>query len=261
MKSITLMAGALALVVAGTGCATKKYVAKTVAPVESRVSATETKNGDQDKTLADHNTALTEHKKELDELGTDLSRTKERVTDVDTKATAAGQAAQQANQAAQQANQAAGNAQQSADNARSFAEQGINRLEAMNKWDLSNSITVLFPFGQSKLTKDAKQQLDDFAQGLTGYERFQLEVQGFTDKSGSATFNDQLSQSRAEAVARYLSAEHKIPVRSISMLGSGYAAPVADDKTLDGRKQNRRVEVRLYVPQAGAKAVATGAGQ
>ena len=43
-------------------------------------------------------------------------------------------------------------------------------------------------------------------------------------------------------MARYLTTEHKIPVRAISMLGEGYAQPVADDKTRDGRKMNRRVE-------------------
>jgi outer membrane protein OmpA-like peptidoglycan-associated protein len=39
-------------------------------------------------------------------------------------------------------------------------------------------------------------------------------------------------------------------VRSVTTLGSGYALPVADDKTREGRKQNRRVEVRLFVPEA-----------
>jgi len=64
-------------------------------------------------------------------------------------------------------------------------------------------------------------------------------------------------------VARYLANEHKIPVRSITMLGSGYAQPVADDKTRDGRKQNRRVEVRLYVPEAASTSstVAKAGGQ
>jgi outer membrane protein OmpA-like peptidoglycan-associated protein len=263
MKSLAMMAGALALTLAGTGCATKKYVAKTVAPVETRVGATETKNTDQDKQLAEHGKVLTDQKKELDELGTDLSRTKERVTDADSKATAAGQAAQQANQAAQQASQSAGNAQRSADGARTYAEQGINRLDqtmtAMNKWGLSNSVTILFPLGQSMLSKDAKKQLDEFAEHLMGYDRYQIEVQGFTDKSGPSTVNDALSEARAAAVARYLTNEHKIPVRSVSSLGSGYAQPVADDKTREGRKQNRRVEVRLFVPEAGAKTVATAA--
>jgi outer membrane protein OmpA-like peptidoglycan-associated protein len=56
--------------------------------------------------------------------------------------------------------------------------------------------------------------------------------------------------------------EHKIPVRTINTLGSGYALPVADDKTRDGRKQNRRVEIRVWVPEAnaGSQVVAGGAG-
>ena len=66
---LTLMTGALALSLVGTGCATKKYVAKTVAPVEQRVTGTETKNGEQDKQIAGQGT-------QIQELGTDLSRTK-----------------------------------------------------------------------------------------------------------------------------------------------------------------------------------------
>ena len=97
MRNSLIMAGALGLVLVGTGCATKKYVAKTVSPVEAHVGAVESKNdqknAEQDKQIAEHGQALADHKKELDEIGTDLSRTKERVTDVDTKAGAAGQAA------------------------------------------------------------------------------------------------------------------------------------------------------------------------
>src|ERR1051326_3243634 len=189
-----MIAGALALTMAGTGCATKKYVAKTISPVESRVSATETKNTDQDKQLADQNTKFT---KEYEEVGTDLSRTKERLTDVDSKAAARGPARQHANSAAQHANTAAGNAQRSADGARSFAEQGLNRVEqtmtAMNKWNMTKSITILFPVGQATLSKDAKKDLDEFAQNLQSLQRYQIEVQGFTEKTGPASVNEPLS--------------------------------------------------------------------
>jgi outer membrane protein OmpA-like peptidoglycan-associated protein len=258
MKSMPMMFGAVALTLVGTGCATKKYVAQTVSPVEARVGAAESKNTEQDQALANQMKQISDVKKDLDEVGTDLSRTKERLTDADSKVVAAGQSAQQANQAA-------ANAQQSADGARSFAEQGLNRLDrtmtAMNKWNLSTSIAVLFPVGQSTLSKEAKAQLDDFAQNVAGYERYQIEVQGFTDKTGPASVNEALSEARANAVARYLTNEHKVPVRSVSMLGSGYALPVGDDKTREGRKQNRRVEIRLYVPEAGAKTIASaGAG-
>ncbi|HEY7336895.1 MAG TPA: OmpA family protein [Bryobacteraceae bacterium] len=265
MKHFTLTVGALGLMMASSSCiATHKYVAKTVSPVESRVSATESKNADQDKQLSDHSKALADQKKEIDEVGTDLSRTKERVTDVDSKATAAGQSAQQANQAAAAASQAAGNAQRTADQ----AGQNVDRVEktltttmnAMNKWDLSTSTTVLFTVGQSTLSKDARAQLDDFASKVAGYQRYQVEVQGFTDKTGPANFNESLSAARAEAVSRYLANEHKIPLRSISTLGSGYALPVADDKTRDGRKQNRRVEIRLFIPEAGSGSTTQAGG-
>ena len=249
MRNVTMMAGALALTLLGTGCATKKYVAKSIAPVETRVTGTETKNTEQDKSISDQG-------KQIGDLDRSLSRTNEKLTDADAKATAAGQSADKANQAATQANEAAGNAQRAADGARSFAEQSSNRLErtmdAMNKFQMVKSITVLFPVNQSKLSKDAQQDLDDFAKQTESLQRYIVEVQGFTDKTGSPTYNDVLSQERADAVSRYLANEHKIPLRAISKLGSGYALPVADDKTRDGRKQNRRVEVRLWVPEAGS---------
>jgi outer membrane protein OmpA-like peptidoglycan-associated protein len=258
------MAGAIALSVLSASCATKKYVAKTVAPVETHVSAVEAKengdatridgkNADQDKTIASQGQQLTD-------MGTDLSRTKERLTDADAKATNAGQAAQQANAAAQQANAAAGRAQQSADGAKTFADQGISRLErtidAVNKFQMVKSATVLFGVNDAKLTEEGKKDLDDFAKQADGLTRYAIEVQGFTDKTGPASVNEALSQRRAEEVARYLANEHKIAVRSIYTMGSGYAQPVADDKTRDGRKQNRRVEVRLFVPEAGSATIA-----
>src|SRR4029078_8274449 len=98
------MVGVLGTSLLGTGCmATHKYVAKTVAPVEQRVSGTETKNADQDKQLTAHGTQITD-------IEQDVSRTKEKLNDTDANATQAGQAARAADQ------KAAG-AQQSADGA------------------------------------------------------------------------------------------------------------------------------------------------
>ncbi len=255
-----MMAGAIALSFLSASCATKKYVAQTVAPVESHVkdvetklSATDAKNVDQDKTLASQG-------QQIADTNTDLSRTKERLTDTDAKATQDGQAAAQANTAAQAADQKAGRAQQAADGARTFADQGLTRLQrnmdAMNKYQMVKNATVLFSVGEAKLTDDGKKELDDFAKQADGLDRFVIEVQGFTDKTGTPSVNDALSARRAETVARYLNNEHKIPVRSIDTLGSGYAQPVADDKTRDGRKQNRRVEVRLFVPESATASVA-----
>jgi outer membrane protein OmpA-like peptidoglycan-associated protein len=251
MKTTITMAGAALLSFMGTGCvATHKYVAKTISPVESRVTASEQKNTDQDKQLADH-------AKDLDGLSTDLSRTKERVTDADAKAVAAGQSAQRAGERADNAQRSADGAQKSAEGAQTTADRGLQRSDvieknmvAMNKFQVAKTATVLFPLNQAKLNDDAKAELDDLAKMTDGKERYIIEVQGFTDKTGSALANEQLSQARAAAVARYLVNEHKIPVRTVTTLGSGYALPVADDKTRDGRTQNRRVEVRLFVPES-----------
>ena len=256
MKTMTLMACGLILTLAGTGCATKKYVAKTVSPVEARVSQTEGKNADQDKAIAGHGT-------QIEELDRDLSRTKEKLNDTDGKATAAGRAASEAREKADGAQRSADGAQKSADNARTVAEQGITRLEnsmvAMNKFQMLKSESVLFNFGQSKLNKDAQAQLEELAKSVAGMDRYVIEIQGYTDKTGSPAFNEKLSDERAQAVARFLANNEKIPVRSITMLGSGAAAPVGDDKTREGRKMNRRVEVRVFVPEASANGKTTTA--
>ena len=242
-----LMAGGLALSLAGTGCATKKYVAKTIAPVEAKADAAEAKNGEQDKALAGQS-------KQIEDLDRDLSRTKEHIADTDKQVAAVAVTAKSAGDRADAANR-------SADGARSLAEQGMDRtkqlgrnvertLDAMNNYQMKKSTTVLFPLGQSNLNDEAKALLDDFAKQVTGNDRYVVEVQGFTDKTGSPTANEALSQARAASVTRYLINDHKIPVRSVSAVGSGYAAPVGDDKTSEGRKENRRVEVRLFVPEA-----------
>ena len=256
MKSTMIMASALALSLVGTGCATKKYVAKTIAPVEQRVTGTEGKNTEQDK-------QITGHTQQIEETERDLSRTKEKLTDTDAKAVAAGQAAQKADEKAD-------GAWKTADGARSLAEKGIDRsnqlertMESMKKFQMLKSEAVLFKVNKWTLNDDAKAQLDEIAKSVNGMDRYVIEIQGFTDKTGSPAYNETLSEQRAQEVARYLANEHKIPLRNITMLGSGYALPVADDKTREGRKMNRRVEVRIWVPETSAagKAVASKGDQ
>jgi outer membrane protein OmpA-like peptidoglycan-associated protein len=248
MRTTILTAGALALSLLGTGCvATHEYVAKTIAPVEQRVSGTEAKNTDQDKQLTDHATQIAD-------LDKDASLTKEKLRDTDAKASQAGEAAKMADQKAGAAQQSADGAKQAADGARTFAEQGLSKLDlsmqAMNKFQVLKSDNILFDFNKDTLTAEGKAQLDDLAHQATGLDRYVIELQGFTDKTGSPTYNETLSEARVQTVARYLANEYQIPVRNISMLGAGYARPVADDKTREGRKMNRRVEVKLWIPES-----------
>jgi outer membrane protein OmpA-like peptidoglycan-associated protein len=265
MKNL-MMAGALVLSLTATGCATKKYVTRTVndtvAPVEARVTAGEGKNANQD-------TQLATNSQEIDQLQTGLSRSNERIADADSKATAAGTAAQRANEAATAAQRSAEGAQTTADAARVTGERAITRanevqtslerkMDAINKYQMAESETILFPLNQYKLDADAKAKLDAIAARATSNPRYVIEVQGFTDKTGSADSNTVLSQRRAEAVTRYLINEHKIALRNIEAIGSGYALPVADDATRDGRKMNRRVEVRVFVPEMPSAATIAG---
>jgi outer membrane protein OmpA-like peptidoglycan-associated protein len=252
-----LLVGALGVSLLGTGCATKKYVAKTVAPVEQRVGGTESKNAEQDKTIATQGN-------QIGDLDRELSQTKERVSTADTKAGQAMDAAKAADSKAAGAQTAADSANKAAGDARNYAEAGFNRVDqnmtAINKYSMATSESVLFGFDQDKLTDEGKAQLDSIAKQAAGLDRYVIEVQGFTDKTGAAAYNETLSERRAQTVARYLAAEHQIPVRSISILGLGYATPVADDKTRDGRKANRRVEVKLWVPGNINKGLPAGAG-
>jgi outer membrane protein OmpA-like peptidoglycan-associated protein len=263
-KTLVIATGLVSLL--GTGCATKKYVTKTVAPVEARVTASEQKNTDQDKLIADH-------RGEIDNLGTELSKTKEKLTDVDGKATRATELANQAGAAAKAADdkasgadQKAGTAQSAAngartaaDGARTFAEQGITRLEAANNFKVMKTESVLFGFDSAAIAADAKAQLDTFGGSAKEVNRYVIEVEGFTDQTGPAGYNEALSERRAQAVARYLANKHSIPVKNISVLGVGSERPALDANTTEARKMNRRVEIRLWVPEGdNAKAASAG---
>jgi len=241
----TMIAAGLALSLLGTGCATKKYVAKSIAPVEQRVTGVEGKNTEQD-------TKITANATQIDSVDKDLSRTKERLTDTDAKVTAAAAAAAAADAKAA----AAANAAMTAD---SKGQKGIEtgtmaaksvdtlREDVRNgKFKMTKSDTVLFGFNRKNLSDEAKAQLDTFLQSLDGLSRYVIEIQGFTDKTGSPVYNDILSQERAEAVARYL-ATHKVPLRNITMMGTGVAE--GEQKTRDERAQGRKVDVRIYVPE------------
>jgi len=220
-----------------TGCvATRKYARNQVAPVAERTTANEKK-------IADHSSAI-------GEIENNLSRTDEKATEADKKAAAAGESAAKANDAAAKANDAASLAASKADGAKDLADKAGTRLdtfaENIDNYKLVTTERVLFPFGKATLTKDAKEQLTQAVSQIGSTKHYVLEVQGFTDKTGSPNINLTLSEQRADAVVRFLTVENNIPIRRIHVLGVGAEQPVADNKTREGRKENRRVELKLY---------------
>jgi outer membrane protein OmpA-like peptidoglycan-associated protein len=224
-----------------TGCATKKYARGVVAPVESRVSVNEKKTAD--------------HASAIGELENGLSRTDEKAMEADRKAVAAGQDAAKANQAAADAAKSAADARQVADNGMSRIGEVV---ENFDNYKLVTTEKVLFPFAKSTLTKEAQDQLDAAVGSITSAKNYVLEVQGFTDKTGSANTNIVLSQKRADEVVRYLTTKHQVPLRKIHVLGLGEDEPTADNATRDGRKQNRRVEMKVFALDLGSNPAKSG---
>jgi outer membrane protein OmpA-like peptidoglycan-associated protein len=95
------------------------------------------------------------------------------------------------------------------------------------------------------LTKEDREQLDTFAAQLASATGYILEVTGGTDSTGPAQYNYELSQRRADAVVQYLASKYSIPAHRFYLIGIGKDKEVAPNTTAEGRKQNRRVSVRL----------------
>lgn len=100
---------------------------------------------------------------------------------------------------------------------------------------------VKFSFNKANLSPEATAALDAFAAQLKNDNKnVFVEIQGHTDNIGGEAYNEQLGQERAEAVRRYLS-KQGMPLHRMQVISYGEAAPVADNKTREGRSQNRRV--------------------
>ena len=101
--------------------------------------------------------------------------------------------------------------------------------------------SVKFPLDSSKLSPEADQRLADFAEKLkTDNHNVYLEIQGHTDATGPDAVNQKLGEERAEAVRLFMN-QHGVPLNRMSTISYGKQDPVADNKTKDGRAQNRRV--------------------
>jgi len=216
-----------------------------MAPVQQKVADLDKKNAEQDTAIA--------------ELGKGVSRADERAQGADSKAVDAARDAARANDQAALASKQAGAAQSTAEKGVAQAAQAErsvgtlgSRVENMDNFKLATTETVLFAIGKSELSKEAEAQLDAFAAKVVPMKHYVIDVQGFSDSTGAAAANIELSRRRAAAVVRYLTLDKKIPLFRVDTIGYGKASPAADNKTRDGRKQNRRVEVKLFTPDLGA---------
>jgi len=251
LRYIPAVLGVLAVVsMASVGCATKKHVREAIAPVQNQVNQTQAQVSTLQKQTDDQKQAIG-----------DLDR---QVATADEKAADAGKKAAEAAAAAAQANSAAAAAAQQAQTANSLAQQTGAKLDTtinnLDNYKLISTAPIYFKFGQSKLSKDEAAKLDDAIQKLNGMKAYVVEVEGFADRSGNVAYNRELSRKRADAVVHYLAVEHNIPLRSIRELGVGSDFPDAANKTREERKENRRVDVKIYqLDVTGGQAQASNA--
>jgi len=202
--------------------ARKKYVARQTQPIRDRIN-------------------------ELDELT--AANTKQ-IKDVDARAQQGIQlASAKANEADQHAIEA-GNKAQAAQQSADQAHTRLNTVEQVvgniDQYQPSTQTEILFKAGQTVLSKNAKEALDEMATPLKSQRGYVVEVQGFSSGSGQVAIAN--SQKMAESVVRYLVLNHDIPVYRIYLVGMGNAplpTATAEEAKPKKRTTGGRVEVSL----------------
>jgi outer membrane protein OmpA-like peptidoglycan-associated protein len=121
---------------------------------------------------------------------------------------------------------------------------GVSVTRKGDRIILSMASDITFAVDSDKVQPQFYQVLAAVGEVLTHYNRTTIEVSGHTDSTGSAQHNLDLSQRRAEAVARILEDNGVIPPR-MYVEGFGKTHPIASNATASGRAQNRRVEIQI----------------
>lgn len=219
LMAVTVALGAL---VVAPACATKGFVRESVGDVNEKVG-----------TLG----------KSLEETQERVKQNEQKISEVDGKAAAAGTAAGNAQKAA---DAAAGQAQ----TVGKQAEARTAALEAETRKLILETVisedSGKFQFGTAELPDGAKQAIDQLVARVKGDRKnVWIEIEGHTDNVGDEKYNEALGLQRAEAVKRYLYEQHQIPLHKMNTISYGERKPAAENRTRDGRAQNRRVVIKV----------------
>jgi len=222
MKKLLMIVPVVALAAGTTGCATKKFVRTEVGSVNEKVTTLTSRVEENETRIKAVDTKVDQVDQKYDQ----------RVGQVDQKATAAGQSASQAAQAAKD------------------VDGKLTTFEANSRklvyGLVLNEASGGFKFSKATLPDEAKAQLDKMIATVAADPKAVFfEIEGHTDNRGAPKYNEQLGMKRAEAVKRYLYETHQVPLHKINVISYGEDKPVADNKTKEGRAENRRIVVRM----------------
>jgi OOP family OmpA-OmpF porin len=121
------------------------------------------------------------------------------------------------------------------------SQQSIyDALSATGRWSTQG---ILFETGKSSLKPESTPTLKEIAAALKGHADLSVEIQGHTDNVGKAPDNLALSEARAAAVKAALVGQYGVSEAQLTTKGYGDTKPVGDNKTAEGRQNNRRVEL------------------
>jgi outer membrane protein OmpA-like peptidoglycan-associated protein len=181
---------------------------------------------------------------ELDEL---TSANTKSIKDTDDRAQAgiklASDKANEADQHAIDAGNKATAAQQSAQQVTSRVQTVETVVSNIDQYKASNQTEIRFRPGQTALSKNAKDAIDQMATAVKGQRGYIFEVQGFSSGKGQTAIAT--SQKMAESVVRYLVLTHEIPVYRIYLVGMGNAPTATDDTTKTKHVSGGRVQISL----------------
>jgi len=227
MNRTSLVIFLAASMAATVGCTSKNYVKQQTTPLINKTN-------------------------ELDDM---TAKNSKDIKDVDARAQAGIQAVNtktaDVEQKAQAANQSASSAQQMADTANSRVGVLTNTVANLDNYRPVAETSVKFGFNKDNLTPKSKEALDQLAGSISGTKGYIIALEGGTDSVGSADYNYDLSQRRANSVIQYLASKYNVPAHKIYVIGLGKDKPVETNKTKEGRADNRRVDVRLMTNTVG----------
>ena len=197
-------------------------------------------------------TPLINKTNELDDM---TAKNSKDIKDVDARAQAGIQAVNaktaEVDQKAQAAGQNAVSAQQMADAANGRVGVLTDTVANLDNYRPVAETSVKFGFNKDALTPEAKNSLDQMAGSISSTKGYIITLEGSTDSVGSAEYNYDLSQRRANSVIQYLASKYNVPAHKIYVIGLGKDKPVESNKTRQGRADNRRVDVRLMTNTVG----------